>query len=54
MCDTLVRLTDDAVLFAKNSDRDPVEAQQVEFHAAADHDPGRIPLTHTDIRAAVG
>lgn len=49
MCDTLVRITDDAVLFAKNSDRDPVEAQQVEFHPAADHGTGRIRLTHTDI-----
>ena len=49
MCDTLVRITDDAVLFAKNSDRDPVEAQQVEFHPAADHGTGRIRLTHNDI-----
>ncbi|CCI53570.1 Peptidase U34, dipeptidase (modular protein) [Nostocoides jenkinsii Ben 74] len=49
MCDTLVHLTDAGVLFAKNSDRDPVEAQQVEFHAAARHEPGRIRLTHTDI-----
>jgi secernin len=49
MCDTLVHLTDAGVLFAKNSDRDPVEAQQVEFHAAARHEPGRIRLTHNDI-----
>lgn len=49
MCDTLVRITDDAVLFAKNSDRDPVEAQQVEFHPAGDHGTGRIRLTNTDI-----
>ena len=49
MCDTLVHLSDAGVLFAKNSDRDPVEAQQVEFHPAADHEPGRIRLTHTDI-----
>jgi secernin len=40
MCDTLVTLTDDGVLLAKNSDRDPNEPQQVRWHAAADHAPG--------------
>lgn len=49
MCDTLVRITDDGVLFAKNSDRDPNEAQVVEFHPAADHGSGRVRVTHTDI-----
>jgi secernin len=46
MCDTLVTLTDDGVLLAKNSDRDPNEAQQVRWHAAAEHEPG-APLATT-------
>jgi dipeptidase len=40
MCDTLVRLTDVGVLFAKNSDRDPNEAQIIEWHPGAEHPPG--------------
>lgn len=39
MCDTLVSLTDDGPLFAKNSDRDANEAQVLRWYAAADHAP---------------
>ena len=44
MCDTLVALgnstRDGAVIFAKNSDREPNEAHEVILFAAADHQPG--------------
>jgi secernin len=40
MCDTMVSLTADGVLFAKNSDRDPNEAQTLRWYDGQQHDPG--------------
>ncbi len=50
MCDTLVVRTDDGILFAKNSDRDPNEAQLVRWYPSADHpDGGEVACTHRTV-----
>jgi hypothetical protein len=50
MCDTMVHVSADGVWFAKNSDRDPNEAQLLEWTTAADHAAGsRARCTWIDI-----
>ena len=42
MCDTMVSITADGVLFAKNSDREPNEAQVLRWYAGRQHEPGAL------------
>ncbi|MFV9672244.1 MAG: C69 family dipeptidase [Acidimicrobiia bacterium] len=50
MCDTIVVVRPEGVLFAKNSDRDPNEAQIPEWHPAADHPDGaNVQTTYLEI-----
>ena len=50
MCDSFVAITADGVMFAKNSDRDPNEAQLLEWVPAADHPAGdRVACTWIDV-----
>jgi secernin len=47
VCDTLVSITPDGVLFAKNSDRDPNEAQVPRWYPARNHGPAPEPVECT-------
>ncbi|MEA3511293.1 MAG: C69 family dipeptidase [Actinomycetota bacterium] len=50
MCDTIVVVRPEGVLFAKNSDRDPNEAQIPEWHPATDHSDGAtVQTTYLEI-----
>lgn len=53
MCDTFVLRADTGMVLAKNSDRDPNEAQLWEWTAAADHEAGaRVRTTYADLPQA--
>ncbi|RMG21191.1 MAG: acyl-CoA--6-aminopenicillanic acid acyltransferase [Deltaproteobacteria bacterium] len=53
MCDILVRVLPGRILFGKNSDREPNEAQWLEWHPPRDHPPGaRVRCTHIEIPQA--
>ncbi len=50
MCDSFVTVNDAGIMFAKNSDRDPNEAQVLEWIDAVDHRPGdHVTCTWIDV-----
>ena len=52
MCDTLVQVSRGRVLFAKSSDRDPNEAQALEWHPAKRHSEPAVKATYIAIPQA--
>ena len=57
MCDTFVAMKDStadgSVIFGKNSDREPNEAQSLEYHPTAEHGPGeRLRCTYIEVPQA--
>ena len=53
MCDTMLTLADDGVLFAKNSDRDANEAQVLRWYPAGQHSPGTsVACTWSELAAS--
>lgn len=52
MCDTACLVTPAGVLFGKNSDREPGEAQATELVAASRGGPGTVRCTHVTVRQA--
>ncbi|MCX5758574.1 MAG: C69 family dipeptidase, partial [Candidatus Hydrogenedentes bacterium] len=53
MCDTVVVIRDGVIWFAKNSDRDPNEAQAIEWHPRRSHVRGeRLACTWMDVPQA--
>ncbi|RLE90716.1 MAG: peptidase U34, partial [Thermoprotei archaeon] len=53
MCDTLVALrgstADGITLFGKNSDREPNEAQVLEYYPRMRHDEGSVKCTYIEV-----